>query len=115
MIKFSYAAPEENGISSSDITRFIRRLDKKGIPMHGLILMRNDKIVAEGYYKPYSKDTLHRAFSVVKSYVAIAIGLCEQEGLLHLDDTILSYFPEFEDKCVYPQIRKMTIKNMLMM
>lgn len=60
--------------------------------MHSFLLMRHDTLIAEGYYAPYQKDTLHRMFSISKSFTSIAIGLLEAEGKLSLDDPIVSYF-----------------------
>ena len=48
--------------------------------MHSFLLMRHDTLIAEGYYAPYQKDTLHRMFSISKSFTSIAIGLLEAEG-----------------------------------
>ena len=51
--------------------------------MHSFLLMRHDTLIAEGYYAPYQKDTLHRMFSISKSFTSIAIGLLEAEGNYH--------------------------------
>ena len=83
--------------------------------MHSFLLMRHDTLIAEGYYAPYQKDTLHRMFSISKSFTSIAIGLLEAEGKLSLDDPIVSYFPDKIPANVHPWIAAMTIRDMLMM
>ena len=115
MLTFDTSTPEKQGISSGNVLRMLRRLRNKKIPMHSILLMRNDVIVAEGYYAPYNKDTLHRMFSIIKSINAIAIGFCAEDGLLSLDDTIVSFFPEYSNASTHPRIKEMTIRNMLMM
>lgn len=85
--------------------------------MHSLLLMRHDKLVFEGYYSPCTADSLHRMFSISKSFTSIAIGLLVDEGKLSLEDPIVQYFPEKlpDRENIHPWIAQMTIKDMLMM
>lgn len=115
MLTFEKTFPEEAGIPSQCIIHFINRLNQRKIPMHSLLLMRHDKLVFEGYYAPYTADTLHRMFSVSKSFTSIAVGLLADEGKLSLDDPIVRYFPEKLPDKVHPWISSMTILDMLMM
>lgn len=109
--------PEETGINSQWIMNFLNRLESCQLPMHSFILMKDDAIVAETYYAPYTADTLHRMFSITKSFVSIAIGLLEEEGKLSLDDKIVAHFPEKMKGVVNPSpyLTEMTIRDMLMM
>lgn len=97
------------------IQNMINRLHNRKLPLHSLLILQNDTLVAEEYFYPCKKDDLHRVFSIAKTFVAIGIGLCEEEGLLNRQDKILSYFPEYEKEDTHPWIREMTIENMLMM
>lgn len=114
-LTFEKASPESAGIPGDAIIQFTKRLAARGIPMHSLLLMRHDKLVFEGYYAPCSADTLHRMFSISKSFTSIAIGLLAEEGRLSLEDPIIKHFPEKLPKEVHPWIAAMTIKDMLMM
>lgn len=115
MLTFEKTSPEAAGIPSDCIIRFIERLQKRRIPMHSLLLMRHDKLLFEGYYAPCRADSLHRMFSISKSFTSIAIGLLSEEGKLSLDDPIIKHFPEKLPDKVHPWIASMTIRNMLMM
>ena len=75
MLDFEKVIPEDVGISSTGLISFARKLEYNNIPMHSIIVMRHGKICMESYYAPYTKDTLHRMFSVTKSFVSLAIGL----------------------------------------
>lgn len=115
-IEFDIVTPESQGIASKQIIGFLRRLEEVEIPMHSMILMRHGKIVAETYYRPYSRNELHRMFSVTKSMVSLAIGLLCEEGKLSLEDRIVSYFPEkLPKEGVHPYIAQITIRDMLRM
>ncbi|MGN0377797.1 MAG: serine hydrolase domain-containing protein [Suilimivivens sp.] len=115
MLTFETALPEETGVPSGCIIDFIERLRKHEVPMHSLLIMHHDKLITEGYYAPCTEDTLHRMFSVSKSFTAIAIGLLADEGKLSLDDPIIKYFPDKVPEDVHPWIAAMTIRDMLMM
>jgi len=115
-MEFELVSPESQGIESERIIRFLKRLEEIDLPMHGMILMRHGKIVAETYYRPYNRNELHRMFSITKSMVSLAIGLLWEEGKLSLDDKIITYFPEkLPKEGVHPYIEQMTIRDMLRM
>ena len=113
---FEYTSPEAVGIDAKWIKNFAERLENCHLPMHSFILVKDDKIIAESYYAPYKADTLHRMFSITKSFVSIAIGLLEAEGKLSINDKIVDYFPEKLPESELSLYRaEMTIRNMLMM
>ena len=115
MLTFLKDSPENVGIPSSCITNCLDRLNRQGIPMHSFLLLRHDRLVTEGYYSPCTADSLHRMFSISKSFTAVAIGLLADEGKLSLDDPIIKFFPEKLPEKVHPWIAAMTIRDMLMM
>ncbi len=112
---FEKITPEQAGISSKNVTKFIKILEKRGAKTHGFLFMRGDKIFAEGYWKPFHKNFNHRQYSQTKCFVAVAIGLLEEEGKLNLDDKIIDYFPEKIDGECDRYLKEQTIREMLMM
>lgn len=113
---FLKSSPEDIGIASDWLINFLTRLEQQDIPMHSAIIMRHNKICMETYYKPFEAATLHRMFSITKSFVSIAVGLLEAEGKLSLDDHIVDYFPEKQpDGGPFEYTAMMTIRDMLAM
>ena len=112
---FETITPESAGISSKAITSFIKRLEKRGATMHGLLFMKGDKIFTEAYWEPFHQDYTHRQYSQTKSFVGVAIGLLEEEGKLSLDDKIVDYFPEKIEETPHKYLQEQTIREMLMM
>ena len=90
-----YCTPEQAGISSAHVLNFYRELEAYHLSTHAVILCRGDRILSECYYEPFHKDFKHRMYSVSKCFVSIAVGFCEQDGLLSLDDPMIKYFPEY--------------------
>lgn len=108
--------PQEVGIEPENIINFIKELDEKRINMHSFLLLKDDTIVSEAYYAPYNRDTLHRMFSITKSFTSIAIGLLESEGKINLDDRIVTYFQDkIEDLKINSYMQDLTIRDMLTM
>ena len=108
---YVYKKPEEEGLSSAAILKFIDRMQDKKINVHSFLIARNGNILAEGYHKPFHKDFMHRLYSCSKTYVAIAVGLLIGEGKLHLEDKILDYFPEYNENAIDEWLRECTVED----
>ena len=106
-----FCTPEQAGIASQHVLAFYQELESQHLSTHSVILSRGDRLFSECYWAPFHKDFKHRMYSVTKSFVSIAIGFCEQEGLLSLDDPIMKFFPEYADGHSHSS----TIREMLQM
>lgn len=109
------STPESIGIPSQAVLRFIQRLDTERICMHGFLLVRHGKVAAEGYWAPYAGDSMHRMYSVSKSFVSLAVGLMVDQGQLHLDDQVVKFFPDKQPDKVHPYLESATVRDLLMM
>lgn len=112
---FEKITPEQAGISSKQIERFIKKLEIRGATTHGILMMKGNKIFTEYYWKPFHKDYCHRMYSQTKSFVGIAIGLLQEEGKLSIQDRIVDYFPERIDGMIDAYLQEQTIEDMLTM
>ena len=114
---FEKITPEQAGVSSDNLAKFVARLEEVGASTHQLIMMKNGKIFAELYWAPFDKDFLHRMYSQTKSLVGIAVGLLLDDGLIKsLDDKIVDYFPEkLPENAVNIYLANLTIRQMLTM
>ena len=112
---FTSITPEQAGISSRAVEKFIKKLEQRGLYTHGLLLARGNQIFCESYWAPYNADSLNRMYSQTKSFEAIAICLLAAEGKLHLDDRIADHFPEKLSRELPPFLAEQTIRQMLTM
>ena len=112
---FHTARPESMGISSKHILQFLKKAEDNGIMLHSVLMMRRDHVVAEGYYSPFTRNGLHRMYSVSKSFVGTAIGLLADEGRISLDDHVCDYFRDKLPEHPHPYILDMRIRDLLMM
>ncbi|HML46951.1 MAG TPA: serine hydrolase [Clostridia bacterium] len=84
--------------------------------MHGILFLKQGRIVAEGYWRPFGPECLHRMYSVSKSMVSVAIGLMLDEKRLKLSDLAADYFPDkLPEGGLHPYLARTTIRDLLMM
>lgn len=112
---FQTVTPEQAGISSAKVLEFIRVLEKYNLNTHCILMARGNHIFAETYYAPFDADFKHRMYSVSKSFVAIAVGFAQQDGLLQLDDAFMKYFPEYRNEQTDALYEETTIRDLLTM
>ena len=115
MCDFIYAKPESVGIKSKNIHRYIELLEEANLCTHCLIIMRHGKIISENYWEPFHKDFLHRQYSVTKSFVSLAIGFLEQDGMIDIDLPVSRYFPEELKNQPDENMKNQTNRHMQMM
>jgi CubicO group peptidase (beta-lactamase class C family) len=126
--------PEKLGLSKSGLTKIDSVMQKyvDERKLSGMITMiaRKGNIVSFQKYgkmsegKPMQSDAIFRIASMTKPVTSVAIMILYEEGLLHLDDPVTQYIPEFKDLEVFSdngdnglhlekQSKPMTIRNLL--
>ena len=113
--EFERVTPESVGIRSEAIWNFLDAVDTDLTEMHGLVIMRHDKIAAEGWWAPYAPGIPHMCASLTKTYMGTAIAIAIQEGLLTLDTHVNDIFPEFVPENPSPYFEELTIRHILTM
>lgn len=110
------SAPASQGVAPAAILSLLDALDERpDIEMHSLMLVRHGQVVAEGWWAPYTADRPQLLYSLSKSFTSTAAAFAQAEGLLDLDDTVLSHFPEFAADVTDPRSRSMRIRHIAAM
>ena len=109
------SSPEQQGVSSGDILAFIEAADKDIDAMHSFMIVRHGTVVAEGWWRPYDRETPHMLYSLSKSFTSTAVGLAISEGKLSLDDQVLKFFPEDAPAEPSANLRAMRVRDLLRM
>ncbi|MBE8470154.1 serine hydrolase domain-containing protein [Streptomyces justiciae] len=108
--------PSAEGVDASGVHAFLDALEASpDIEPHSLMLLRHGKVVASGWWAPYTADRPHLLYSLSKSFTATAAAFAVAEGLLRLDDTVISYFPEFDADITDPRSRAMLVRHVATM
>ena len=108
------STPEAQGISSAHIQEFMDTLmQDTRTEIHSCIVMRHGHVVAEIYPQPWRKDYRHTMYSVSKTFTSVAVGMCIQDSLIALGDTIGKYIslPTSASK----NIRAITVRDLITM
>lgn len=108
-------SPEEVGVSSREIARFMQEMQDYGYRFHTFMVIRHGKVAAECYRAPYSADMPHQMYSVSKSVTSTAIGFCVQEGLLTVEDRIVDIFPDYVPSDADDRLQMLRVKHLLTM
>ncbi len=109
------ATPESQGVSSAALQGIIDEQDAKKYGMHGLMIVRHGKVIAEGWWAPYAANEPHMLFSLSKSFTSTAIGLLQSEGRLNIHNKLASFFPEDVPADAPDNVKNMRLRDLLMM
>jgi len=115
MFEFKYTTPEKKGISSANIEKYLKILERRKLSTHDMIIMRGDEIALEKYWKPFDENFHHRMYSVTKSILSIAVGFAVQEGYFTLNTPMKELLPEEFSLQTDENMSALTVRDMLMM
>jgi len=108
------STPEEQGMSSRSIIRFLDRCREEQIELHSLQIVRNGKLVTDMVAAPFTRDSFHRIFSAAKGVVASGILFAVQEGYFRLEDRVVPLLPkEWIPEDLDPRWENLTIYHLL--
>ena len=109
------SAPEAQGIPSSAISAFLDDAEANVNDLHSLMLLRHGHVVAEGWWSPYAPDIPHMLYSLSKSFTSTAVGMAVEEGLLSIEDPVLSFFADDAPAHVSDNLAAMRVLHLLSM
>ncbi len=93
------------------LDRFSELADDRRLGIEGVhVLLDEGRSVERRWIDDIRRD----AFSVSKTVTSLAIGMLEGDGLLSLDDSVLSHLPELADTMA-PGAEAMTVRHLLCM
>ena len=113
---FPRATPESQGVSSQRIADFLNAMrDDATLDMHGVIVIKNGKVITEATFGAYDQSYWHITHSECKSITGLAVGMLIGEGKMSLDDRIVDVFAGRVSKINQLTHRNMTIRHLLTM
>jgi len=76
------------------------------------LIIRNDTLLCEKYYRGYNEASVVNSFSMAKSVTSILIGCAIDDGFIQsVEEPVIKYIPELKGN----GIEKLSIKNLLQM
>ena len=113
----TYSYPEEAGVSSAGLIRFLDEWEKKQdvVQFHSMILLRHGKAVCRMNFAPYEDREPHKMFSLSKSFTSAAAGFAVAEGKISWGSSIADILPEEIPEGREDELRPITLETLLCM
>ncbi|PRY11777.1 serine hydrolase domain-containing protein [Kineococcus rhizosphaerae] len=106
------STPSAQGVDARGIASFVDALENTpGVEPHSLLVLRHGHVVAEGWWAPFRPERPHLLYSLSKSFTSTALGFAVAEGIVDLDATVLSYFPEHDDEITDDRSRRILVRH----
>ncbi|MFS0730575.1 serine hydrolase [Curtobacterium sp. 1P10AnD] len=113
---FPRSSPSALGIDARGVSAFLDALESTpDVEAHSFVLLRHGQVAAEGTWDPYRAESVHLLYSLSKSFTAAGVGIAVREGLVDLDATVLSYFPELDAEVSDERSRRILVRHVLAM
>jgi len=111
---FPRATPESQGISSDHVRGYLEALaDDPDSNPHHVMIMRHGYVIAECSFFPYVNGMWHVTHSMCKTITGMAVGFAIDEGLLSLDEHIMTIFSKYTNVLLRLRKNNVTIENLL--
>ena len=91
---------------------FVKYAEQEKLFIEGIAVADRENVLMEHRFTP---DLERNIYSHTKSYMATAVGIAIEEGLMSLDDKLADYFPECVPEHADPRLFKITLRHLLTM
>lgn len=108
------STPEAQGVEPAALLATLDSL--VAMPeLHSLMVVRHGHVVAEGWAAPFGPDRPQTVYSMSKSFTSTAVGFAVAEGLLSLDDPVVSLLPDQAPAVPDERLARLTVRHLLTM
>jgi hypothetical protein len=106
---------QNSGLDAAAIKQMVEKIaDGTYQNIHSVLIVKDGKLVLEEYFYEYDRDKLHQLRSTTKSVVSALVGIAIEKGFIKSkNETVLSYFPEYDIKNLSEDKKKITVENLL--
>ena len=107
------AEPDE--ALSAAMEKYLQGAKDKKLNIQSVMVLQHGKVLYEKWLNGGEPQTPHVLNSVSKTFTSAAVGLAIGEGLLSLDDKVISFFPDDLPDSPSENLKKVTVRNLLTM
>ena len=108
-------SPEKVQVNTEGINDFLSAIEDSGQEFHSMMILHKRKVIAEKWWNGHTPDSLHKMFSVSKSFTAAAVGFAIAENYLTVNDKVISFFPEDLPDTISPYLAQLRVHDLLTM
>jgi CubicO group peptidase (beta-lactamase class C family) len=107
---WTVSTPANEGMSAAPLQGALEAIrDGSYSNVDSMVVVRHGRLVAEGYFNGFGRDSLHDLRSTGKSFTSALAGIAIQQGLFGVDDPISMHIPQF-DRHDNMSVRKQAIQ-----
>ena len=111
------STPEAEGMDGNMVLAGLQAIRNGDYPkVDSVVVVKNNAVIAEGYFNGFSRDTPHDLRSASKSVTSALAGIAIDQGLFAIDDPIEQLIPQFDSFAnMDDRKRAITIRHLLNM
>ena len=114
-VKTSLERAEPNERLNAAMDKYLQGAKDKKLNIQSVMVLQHGKVVYEKWLNGGEATKPHVLNSVSKTFTSAAVGLAISEGLLSLDDKVVSFFPDDLPDAPSENSKKVTVRNLLTM
>ncbi len=108
--------PSQQGVDARGLISFLDAMDAApDVELHSLMVLRHGRLLASGWWAPYTPEGLQLLYSLSKSFTSTALGLAVGEGLLSLDDLVVDLVPGGREVATDERVLRMRVRHLAAM
>jgi CubicO group peptidase (beta-lactamase class C family) len=107
------SVPSAEGLDAQSVLALLDRLAERSVECHSMMVVRHGRVIAEGWWAPYSADRPHLLYSLTKSFTSAAVGFAVADGLLRLDDRVVDVLDVPSELAA--RARQLSVRHLLTM
>jgi CubicO group peptidase (beta-lactamase class C family) len=95
---WTVSTPTAEGLDSNAVLATLGAIrDGAYTGVDSMVVVRHGRLVAEGYFNGFGRESLHEVRSTGKSLTSALAGIAIEQGLFGLDDPVSLHIPQFEN------------------
>jgi CubicO group peptidase (beta-lactamase class C family) len=109
------SVPSAERVDARSVLALLDRLGERSVECYSIMVVRHGRVVAEGWWAPYSPARPHLLYSLTKSFISLAVGFAVADGLLGVDDRVVDVLDDHVPADVSPQASQLSVQHLLTM
>ena len=106
---------EPDDVLNAAMEKYLQGAKDKKLNVQSVMVLQHGKVLYEKWLNGGEPQKPHVLNSVSKTFTAAAVGLAIGEGLLSLDDKVVSFFPDDLPDTPSENLKKVTVRDLLTM
>lgn len=95
---WSVSSPSAEQADAAAIAHLIRDLEENSVNVHGVLIAKNGKLIAEAYFDGWHRKRLQSMRSATKSVASTLVGIAIDKGYIRdVNQSVFDFFPEYAD------------------